>query len=100
MTPATLNSRPAGSFVSFPVEASEGDQPIEAVDLGTPKDNSDQYGNFVDLAGRLLTVSKDELSEAMTREIESDPAATAELRRARNEVRSGRSSTQEEIDQD
>lgn len=75
MTSATLNSRPAGSFVSFPVEASEGDQPI---------DNSDQYGN----------------GEAMTREIESDPSATAELRRARDEVRGGRSSTQEEIDQD
>jgi hypothetical protein len=85
MTTATLNER---TTIVFPVKGSEGKRPQQ-------DGNSEDYGNFVNVTSRLLSVSK---GEAMTREIESDPAEAAALRRARAQVRNGRVYRQDELD--
>lgn len=48
----------------------------------------------------LVHVTKDEMGELMTREIESEEGTIAELRRARRGLSHGQSFTQEDIEQD
>ncbi|HEV2922952.1 MAG TPA: hypothetical protein VGW98_02900 [Solirubrobacteraceae bacterium] len=96
MTTATLtrNKRPEGTFVDFPVDVKEDDSATPEDEQPTTEDRG-EFGEFVDTTAKLLKVSKGEM---MSREIDSDPAEAEALRRARQQVREGRTHGQDEVD--
>ncbi|HZL63539.1 MAG TPA: hypothetical protein VFD50_01150 [Thermoleophilia bacterium] len=89
----TINERAIGTretVIAFSITVKEDKAPDDVASSG--------YQSVERLTANLLTVSKNEVGEKMTQEIESNPAEVATLRRARGQVKGGRVYGQEDLD--